>query len=100
MSKRDEFKNIIQRKKNRIITIDDLKKIGKKIMGTEYADTKLYKLIYHTKNQGHLIAIKKDLFIPTIPDEPIDDQQIIDKYYRPLLKKQCSDSYGRRRYIG
>lgn len=100
MSHRSEFKNIIQRKKNKILTIDDLKNIGKKIMTDDYSDTKLYKLIYHTKNQWHLIAIKKDLFIPVSPDDPLDEQQIIDRYYRPMLKKYCSDSYSRQRYIG
>lgn len=100
MSKRDEFKKQLLKKKNKILTIQDLKKIGQKIMTDEYADTKLYKLIYHAKNQWYFIAIKKDLFVPTAPDHPIDEQSIIDKYYRPLLKKHCADSYWRHRYIG
>jgi hypothetical protein len=51
MSKRDDFKKALAKKKNRILTIQDLKKIGQKIMSDDYADNKLYKLIYHTKNQ-------------------------------------------------
>lgn len=100
MSRRDEFKKHLQKKKHKILTIDDLKKIGHIIMHDDYADTKLYKLIYHTKNHGYLTAIKKDLFIPISPENPLEEQHIIDRYYRPLLKKHCVDSYGRHRYIG
>jgi hypothetical protein len=69
-------------------------------MSDDYADNKLYKLIYHTKNQWYLIAIKKDLFVPTTPENTIDEQYIIDRYYRPLVKKYCATSYSRYRYIG
>lgn len=100
MSKRDDFKKALAKKKNKILTIQDLKKIGQKIMADDYADSKIYKLIYHTKNHWYLIAIKKDLFVPTTPEDTIDEQYIIDRYYRPLLKKHCATSYGRYRYIG
>lgn len=90
-SMREKFNTKINKKKSRILTIEDLKKIGQTIMDEDYADSKLYKLIYHAKLKGHLIAIKKDLFIPISPDNSLSEQQIIDRYYRPLLKKHTKN---------
>jgi len=61
---------------------------------------KLYKLIYKLKNKGYLLALKKDLFFVKKPSEELDVDEIIEKYYRKLLKEKIKESNTKKRYIG
>ena len=48
--------------KNKLIHIEELKKLLKNILDDQYKDSKTYKNIYYLKNRGYLISLRKDLF--------------------------------------
>jgi hypothetical protein len=100
MSHRSLFQQALLKKKNKVLTINQIKTIGRNILGEKYTDNKLYKLIYHSKNTGNLLSIKKNLFMPKKTDTEQDEDTIITKHYRPLLKKHLLTYTGKQRYIG
>lgn len=44
--------------------------------------------------------IKKNIFLAKAPAKPISEDEIIERYYREILKKHCKDDIDGRRYIG
>ena len=70
------------------------------MLDDEFNDNKLYKTIHKLKNKGEIFAIKKNLFLAKAPMKPISDNEVIDKYYREILKKHCRDFIDGRWYIG
>ncbi|MCF7835383.1 hypothetical protein K9M48_05075 [Candidatus Gracilibacteria bacterium] len=92
-------KNLLKHK-NKLIEIDKIKKILEKILDSEYSDQKLYKIIYHLKNREYLQSLKKDILLVKDPEKQYSDEQLLEMYYRNILKKHCNQYIKGNRYIG
>ena len=73
--------------KNKLIEIDKVKEIVKKILDNEYSENKAYKMIYHLKNKWHLLNLKKGIFLVKNPEKEYQEQQ----FYKELTGKDCAD---------
>ncbi|HPK27749.1 MAG TPA: hypothetical protein PKX34_00905 [Candidatus Absconditabacterales bacterium] len=86
--------------KNKLIEIDKVKEIVKKILDNEYSENKAYKMIYHLKNKGHLLNLKKGIFLVKNPEKEYQEQQLLEMFYRCIVKKHCKGFANNKRYIG
>lgn len=81
----------------------DIKKISD-MLSKIHDDTstlqKVYKMVYYLKNRGYLENIKKNIFLVKGPEEKISKDMIIDRFYRPLVKKHCQGFLSSAWYIG
>jgi len=84
----------ILKNKWKIITIDELKKILQNL-----EQTNIYKKIYYLKNRWYLISLKKDLFFVKEPDQNIDEEEIIEKFYWKILHKYLKNNYWNNYFI-
>lgn len=91
-------KNILKHK-NKLIEISKIKDILKKILDTDYSDQKLYKTIYYLKNREYLLSLKKDILLVKDPDKQYNEDQLLEIYYRNILKKHCNQFIKWNRYI-
>lgn len=91
-------KNILKHK-NKIIEISKIKDILKKILDTDYSDQKLYKTIYYLKNREYLLSLKKDILLVKDPEKQYNEDQLLEIYYRNILKKHCNQFIKWNRYI-
>lgn len=89
----------ILKHKNKLIWIDKVKEIIENIMDTEYSENKSYKMIYHLKNKWYLLNLKKSLFLVKNPEKEYEEQQILEMFYRSIVKKHCKDFTNGKRYI-
>ena len=100
---KNQYFNILVKKiskyKNKLVHIEDLKKILKNILDEQYKDTKAYKNIYYLKNRWYLISLRKDLFFVKSPQLEIDDDELLQKFYRKILKQSAKDQLSSQRYI-
>lgn len=84
-----------------LISTDRIKKIMQNILGDEYWEKKIYKMIYFLKNRKwwYLISLKKDIFYVKEPQDSITEEEIIEKHYWTVLKKHCKEYLNNSRYI-
>ena len=47
-----------------------------------------------------LSSLKKDIFFVKTPDDKLEQQDLIDKFYWAILKQNCSQDLKNDRYIG
>ncbi len=101
---RNEYFHIVVKKmlnyRGKIISNQIIKKRLQWILDDEYSDSKMYKTIHKLKNKGELFALKKNVFIAKAPNKEFKESELIDKYYREILKKHCRDYIDGRWYIG
>jgi len=86
------------KKKNKIIWIEELKKMFRSI-NDEISNKQIYKQIYYLKNKWFIISLKKDLFYIKNFDEEIDVDDIIEKNYWKILKKYVKEKYSKNYFI-
>ncbi|HPC34496.1 MAG TPA: hypothetical protein PLP73_02445 [Candidatus Absconditabacterales bacterium] len=86
--------------KNKLIEIEKVKDIVEKILDNEYSENKAYKMIYHLKNKGHLLNLKKGIFLVKNPEKEYQEQQLLEMFYRCIAKKHCKGLANNKRYIG
>ena len=91
-------KNLLKHK-NKLIEIEKIKTIWKKVLDSEYSEKKLYKIIYYLKNREYLQSLKKDILIVKDPEKKYTNQQLLETYYRNILKKHCNEFVDWKRYI-
>ncbi len=91
-------KNLLKHK-NKLIEIEKIKNIWKKILDTEYSEKKLYKIIYYLKNREYLQSLKKDILLVKDPEKKYTNQQLLEMYYWNILKKHCNEFVDWKRYI-
>lgn len=89
----------ILKHKNKLIWINKVKEIVEQIMDSEYSENKAYKIIYHLKNKWYLLNLKKSIFLAKNPEKEYPEQQILDMFYRSIVKKHCKDFVNSKRYI-
>ena len=82
------------KKKGKILHIDEIKKL------IEDLDKKaVYKQIYHLKNKGILLSLKKDLFFIKDPNLEITQEEIIEQIYWKLLKDYTKSNFWQKYFI-
>ena len=86
--------------KNKIIEIQKIKGIVQDILDTDYSEKKTYKMIYYLKNRWYIESLKKDIFFVKNPEKIYTENQLIDQFYRTILKKHCNDYLKSKWYIG
>jgi len=83
----------------RLINISKVSQLLKNVVDEDFADHKLYKLIYYLKNRGYLYNIKKNVFLVKRPEVEFTQQQILDSFYWPIVKQHCNEFLKSNRYI-
>ncbi|AHB41291.1 hypothetical protein P148_SR1C00001G0498 [candidate division SR1 bacterium RAAC1_SR1_1] len=86
--------------KNKLLEIEKIKDIIKNILDSEYSEQKTYKMIYYLKNRGYIESLKKDIFFIKSPEKTYQEQELVGKFYREILKKHCNEYLQGKRYIG
>lgn len=61
---------------------------------------KIYKLIYYLKMRWYLENIKKNVFFVKDPDRHYSQDEILDLFYRMMVKKHCNEYLKWHWYIG
>jgi len=89
----------ILKHKNKILEIDKIKEIIKNILDSEYSEQKTYKMIYYLKNRWYIESLKKDVFFVKNPEKAYQEQELIERFYRDMLKKHCNEYIQWKRYI-
>lgn len=84
--------NKLQKRSNKIIYADKLKAVIESVMEENYTDKRAYKIIYHLKNKGHLVSLKKNIFFIKKPSAIVSEQVLIEDWYWSLLHNHCSES--------
>lgn len=85
--------------KNKLIEIDKIKDIVKKILDSEYSENKAYKMIYHLKNKWYLLNLKKGLFLVKNPEKKYQEQQLLEMFYWSIVKRHCKEFANNKWYI-
>ncbi len=96
------FNNIVKRllkNKNKIITSEKIKNLVSNILEDEFTPKKSYKILYHLKNKGYLIPLKKDIFFVKLPSQETTQEEIIDKFYRDILRNHCREKLDYAWYV-
>lgn len=100
----NEYFHIVVKKminyRGKLITNKLVKKWLQNMLDEDYNDAKMYKTIHKLKNKGEILPIKKNMFIAKAPNKEFEEDEIIEKYYREVLKKHCKEFVQTRRYIG
>ncbi len=80
----------------------DGEKVGillKSSMGDDFSVQKMYKMIYYLKVRWYLENLKKNIFFVKDPDHIYTKEQILELFYRTIVKKHCFDFLKGNRYI-
>ena len=101
---RNQYFDIVVKKilkhKNKLIEIGKIKDIIKNILDTDYSEQKTYKMIYYLKNRWYIESLKKDIFFVKNPERIYKEGELIERFYREILKKHCNNYINGKRYIG
>lgn len=89
----------IWKHKNKLIEIDKIKEIVRNILDTKYSEQKTYKMIYYLKNRWYIESIKKDVFFVKDQEKKYEEQELVERFYREMLKKHCNKYLKWKRYI-
>ncbi len=89
----------ILKHKNKLIWIEKIKEIIQNILDTNYSESKSYKIIYHLKNKWYLLTLKKSIFLVKDTEKEYDEPQLLEMFYRSIVKKHCKDFVPGKRYI-
>lgn len=68
-------------------------------LAEDFSLQKMYKLVYYLKIRGYLENLKKNIFFVKDPDHAYTKEEIIDLFYRIIVKKHCTDFLKGNRYI-
>ncbi len=69
-------------------------------LAEDFSIQKSYKIIYYLKARWYLEPIKKNVFFVKDPERQYSQQEILDMFYRAMVKKHCSEYLKGNRYIG
>lgn len=81
----------------------DGEKIGSLVnsfVAEEFSIKKIYKLIYYLKMRWYLENIKKNVFFVKDPDRHYSQDEILEVFYRMMVKRHCNEYLTWHWYIG
>lgn len=97
--KTDIFVKSLLKKKDKILDVEQLKKLYKQVDPEWFTDSKFYKQVYYVKNKWVLISLKKDLFYVKSSQKEITFDEIVEKYYRKILKNYLQEKFWNNYFI-
>ena len=71
----------------------------KSSLAEDFSIQKMYKMIYYLKIRGYLENLKKNIFFVKDPDHIYSKEEIMELFYRTIVKKHCTDFLKGNRYI-
>ena len=95
----EETLTLFQKKKNKLISMKELKENIVSTIWTEHNEGKIYKITHQLKNRGLLISIKKDILYIKNPKEEISHETLEEQFYRKILKQHCEQYCKQDRYL-
>ena len=101
--KNKSFDTVVKKLIKRKWKLVDIKKIGdilNNIQDDMSTLQKVYKMVYYLKNRWYLENIKKNVFFVKDPEDKVSREMIIERFYRPLVKKHCCEYLSSTWYIG
>lgn len=97
------FDNLVKKlmkHKGKLIDGEKIWVVLKSSLAEDFSIQKMYKMIYYLKIRGHLENLKKNIFFVKDPDHIYSKEEIMDLFYRTIVKKHCTDFLKGNRYIG
>jgi len=71
----------------------------KSSLAEDFSIQKMYKLIYYLKIRWYLENLKKNIFFVKDPEHSYTKEEILELFYRIIVKKHCTDFLKGNRYI-
>ena len=96
------FDNLVRKLmkyKGKLIDGEKVWLLLKSSLAEDFSVQKMYKMIYYLKIRGYLENLKKNIFFVKDPDHIYSKEEIMDLFYRTIVKKHCSDFLKGNRYI-
>jgi hypothetical protein len=83
----------------KIITTEKIRDVIEQIMWESYSTNRMYKIFYYLKSRWYIIDLKKNFYFVKLPEDEINEEDIVDRLYRTILNKQIKNLTKWRRYI-
>ncbi len=96
------FDNLVKKLmkyKGKLIDGEKVWVLLKSSLAEDFSIQKMYKMIYYLKIRGYLENLKKNIFFVKDPDHIYTKEEIMDLFYRTIVKKHCTDFLKGNRYI-
>jgi len=96
------FDNLVKKLmkyKGKLIDGEKVWVLLKSSLAEDFSIQKMYKMIYYLKIRGYLENLKKNIFFVKDPDHNYSKEEIMDLFYRTIVKKHCTDFLKGNRYI-
>ncbi len=85
--------------KGRLMDAQKVWSLLKSSLAEDFSVQKMYKMIYYLKIRWYLENLKKNIFFVKDPEHVYTKEEIVDLFYRTIVKKHCSDFLKGNRYI-
>jgi len=85
--------------KGRLVDAQKVWSLLKSSLAEDFSVQKTYKMIYYLKIRWYLENLKKNIFFVKDPEHIYSNEEIVDLFYRTIVKKHCSDFLKGNRYI-
>lgn len=96
----DKMLKLLNKYQGKLLKHDELKKLMMDLFQEEYAERKMYKMVYYLKLRGYLFPIKRNLFLVVKPDQHYESEELAQLWYWEVLNKYCKDFLDGKRYVG
>jgi len=83
----------------KIIATEKIRDVIEQIMWESYSTNRMYKIFYYLKSRWYIIDLKKNFYFVKLPEDEINEEDIVDRLYRTILNKQIKNLTKWRRYI-
>ena len=96
------FDNLVKKLmkyKGKLVDGEKVSVLLKSSLAEDFSIQKMYKLIYYLKIRGYLENLKKNIFFVKDPDHIYSKEEIMELFYRTIVKKHCTDFLKGNRYI-
>ncbi len=97
------FDNLVKKlmkHKGKLIDGEKIWAFFKPLLGDDFSVQKMYKIIYYLKIRWYLENLKKNIFFVKDPERGYTKEEIVETWYRTIVKKHCTDFLKGNRYIG
>ena len=96
------FDNLVKKLikyRGKLVDGEKISLLLKSSLAEDFSLQKMYKIVYYLKIRGYLENLKKNIFFVKDPDHTYTTEEIIDLFYRTIVKKHCTDFLKGNRYI-
>ena len=96
------FDNLVRKLmkyKGKLIDGEKVWLLLKSSLAEDFSLQKMYKMIYYLKIRGYLENLKKNIFFVKDPEHIYSKEEIMELFYRIIVKKHCTDFLKGNWYI-